>query len=266
MVTTTEDAVDLLARAEAADRTVQVGYQRHFSPQYRELRRVVETGRIGEVHMAACHLAPDWIAGQSGSWRTDPSLSGGGQLIDSGSHLQDALLWTTGATPASVAAVQDDWDREVDVNSALAATLAGPDRTITASIGVSGDGHGFEEGLQLWGTDGHANLTPEGVTVAEDDAPAAYTASPDGMDYREATATKLGAFVEAVRGEREVAVPGEYGLRVTALTEAAFRAAETGASVDARRLVVEACDRAREAVDPGAVDALALGFGEPDGD
>jgi len=263
MVTTTEDAVDLLARAAAADRIVQVGYQRHFSPEYRELRRVVGGGRIGAVHMAACHLAQDWISGQAGSWRTDPSLSGGGQLIDSGSHLQDALLWTTDTTPATVAAVQDDWGHDVDVNSALAATLSGADRAITASIGVSGDGHAFEEGLHLWGTGGHASLTRDGLTVVEDGAPV-YSAAPESTGFREITATKLGAFVEAVRGERGVAVPGEYGLRVTALTEAAFRAAEAGETVDARRLVAEARGRAREAVGPAAVDALELGFGEPD--
>jgi predicted dehydrogenase len=260
MVTTTDDAVDLLARAAAADRIVQVGYQRHFSPRYRELRRIVETGRIGPVHTAACHLAQDWISGQEGTWRTDPALSGGGQLIDSGSHLLDALLWSTDATPATVAAVTDDWGHDVDVNSAVAATLAGPDHPITASVGVSGDGHRFEEGLFLWGTEGHAALADGELRVAENDGAAEYTAAPGDKGYREGLETKLGAFVEAVRGEREVAVPGAYGLRVTALTEAAFDAAAAGETVDARTLVADALGRARETVGDDAVDALDLAF------
>jgi len=133
MVVETARGVDLVERAAAAELVLQVGYQRHFHPGYRELRAAVQ-GRIGAVHMASCYLGQDWIDRQEGTWRADPALSGGGQLSDSGSHLLDALLWTTDARPETVAAVMDYQGHDVDVNSAIAATPEGPDGTITASM------------------------------------------------------------------------------------------------------------------------------------
>lgn len=239
MVTRVADAVDLVRRAAEADCVLQVGYQRHFHPAYREMRRVVETGRVGEVHMVSCYLGQDWIGGQLGSWRTDPDLSGGGQLSDSGSHLLDAALWTTDSEPREVTALMDYRDHAVDVNTAIAATLSGPDRPITASVGVSGDGTAMEEGLVVWGTGGHLEYT-DGVLTVSEAAGETYTAEPTAPDYRAITKAKLEAFAEAVRGERDVAVPGEYGLRVTALTEAAYRSVEEGRPVDAQALVEDA--------------------------
>jgi predicted dehydrogenase len=230
MTTTTADARDLIRRADEHGCCLQVGYQRHFRPAYRELRRVATSGQIGEVHMAACHLAQNWIEGQRGEWRTNPDLSGGGQLIDSGSHLLDSLLWTTDADPRSVAAVRDTQGEAVDVNSALAATLDGPNREITASIGVTGDGTGFEEGLTLWGTEGHVTLRDEDIRIVLEGGPA-YDVTVDSPDAEEIFGTKLAAFVDAVRGDREVEVTGQDGLRVTALTEAAFESMETGEQV-----------------------------------
>lgn len=239
MVTETAHAVDLVRRAREADAVLQIGYQRHLHPGYRAARDAVTSGRIGDVHMAACYLAQDWISGTAGSWRVDPDLSGGGQLIDSGSHLLDALLWTTDSRAREVAAVMDDRDHAVDVNTALSATLDGPRGPITASVGISGDGTGFEESLVLWGTDGHLRFDHEGLTVVDGDGES-ETRQFDAGTYAEQTTEKVLAFLAAVRGERENPVPPEFGLRVTALTEAAYRARESGETVDAAELVADA--------------------------
>ena len=235
LVTTVEHADELIAMADEQDLVFQVGYQRHFHPAYREMARLVEDGELGRVHMASCHLAQDWISGQEGTWRANPELSGGGQLIDSGSHLLDVLLWITDGTPAEVAALTDNWGHDVDVNSALSARLETPDGDVIASIGVSGDGHSFEEGLTIWGTEGMMEYSGGELTVAVDGQPT-YTASPSGSGYLESTKEKLGRFVEAVETGTASPVPAEFGRRVTCLTEAAYIAAEEGRTVDATEL------------------------------
>jgi len=252
MVTGTENAVDLAATAEERGRVLAVGYQRHFDPVFRELKRTVESGRIGEVHAANAALGQDWIELQRGTWRTDPELSGGGQLYDSGSHLLDALLWTLDATPRSVAAVTDARGEAVDVNSALAAVLdrergdGGVD-AVTASVGVVGDGTNGEpdESLTIWGTDGHVRYADGGLTVFEDGA--TYEGRVDGdRDFETLTRRKLSDFVRAVETGEPPAVPGSFGLQVTALTEAAYEAAERGRTVDVR----ERIERARDSRTP----------------
>lgn len=237
MVTTTADAETLLERTNETGLVLQIGYQRHFHPGYREIRRIIQSGRIGEVHMAACYLAQEWITLQGGTWRTNPALSGGGQLIDSGSHLLDALLWTTDSRPRRVAAITDNWEYDVDVNSAVSVSLEGPDRPITASIGVSGDGEVFEERLAFWGTDGRLSYEDGELVVVENGTE--YVTSIDEPDYMELTVEKLEAFFEAIRTDGESPVSGEFGLRVTRLTEAAFRSSETGQAIDAASLPLE---------------------------
>jgi len=240
MVTDTGHAVDLVNRARESDALLQIGYQRHLHPGYRAVREAVLDGEIGDVHMAACYLAQDWIAGTQGTWRVDPALSGGGQLSDSGSHLLDALLWTTDSRAREVAAVMDDRDHAVDINTTLSATLDGHGGPITASVGVSGDGTGFEESLVLWGTDGHLQFGHGGLTVFDGSGGEPDHREFDAGTYAEQTTKKVVAFLDAVEGERDNPVPPEFGLRVTALTEAAYRARESGETVDVTELVADA--------------------------
>ena len=263
MVTGIENAADLVDAADERGRVLQVGYQRHFDPLFRELKRVVASGRIGEVHAANASLGQDWIEIQRGSWRTDPALSGGGQLYDSGSHLLDALLWTLDATPRRVAAVTDARGEDVDVNSALALTLdrvaeggdgpaeGGDEPTdgglVTASVGVVGDGTNGEpdEELVIWGTEGHVRYADGRLTVCEDGATYEGEVAGD-RDFETLTRRKLADFVRAVEDGTEPSVSGAFGLRVTALTEAAYEAAETGRTVD----VTERLEIARGAAVP----------------
>lgn len=238
MATDLDEARDLVRRADENDAILEIGYQRHFDPLFAEIKRLVDAGRIGDLHSATCFLSQDWIDVHGESWRTNPALSGGGQLYDSGSHLLDTLLWTTGGEPHRVAATVDMQGHDVDVNSALAATLDVHGRTITASISVSGDGTSMDptEGIVLVGTDGTLSYLNGALTVTEADG-GTYTADTVEQDFREQTRAKLSDFVESVRTRTEPAVPGEYGVQVTALTEAAYEASRTGETVDVEALL-----------------------------
>ncbi|RBI62531.1 gfo/Idh/MocA family oxidoreductase [halophilic archaeon] len=245
MVTDVDDAVDLVETADEHDGVLQVGYQRHFHPLFGELRRVVDEGRIGDVHMVNCYLGQDWIDVQRGTWRTNPDLSGGGQLYDSGSHLLDAVLWTTRTEPVSVAAVTDDRGEDVDVNSALAATLDRDGSRVTASVGVSADGDTAspEEGMVVWGTDGHVEYDGDRLRIVDADGEESTVRPAEGSTaFEPLTRKKLTNFVRSVAGEEEPAVPGETGVRVTAMTEAAYEAAETGRTVDVQALLDDATE------------------------
>ncbi|WP_101296457.1 Gfo/Idh/MocA family protein [Halegenticoccus soli] len=246
MVTDVDHAHDLIDRADSRELVLAVGYQRHLDPRFREIRRVVDEGRIGEPHMVSCFLEQAWIEVTRGRWRTDPALSGGGQLYDSGSHLLDSLLWTTRSVPVSVAATVDRLGNAVDVNSALAVTLEregdgrgpGGGAKITASVGVSGDGQSTPEpgeGFQIWGTEGSVSFDGETIEVASDGI--TYTSTPEIPSFEALTRRKLANFVDAVRGEAELEISAEDGLRVTALTEAAYEAAERGVTVNVRELL-----------------------------
>lgn len=242
MVTDLDDALRLTEAAAAVEPTVQVGYQRHFDPRFRAMRETICSGAVGEVVGANCFLEQDWIRPVSDTWRTDPSLSGGGQLYDSGSHLLDALLWTTDTRPRSVGAVVEANDADVDVHSSLSLALDADGRSVPASVFVTGDGPtgpDTREGLYIWGTEGSVEYGPDGVVVRRKGGQTTWEDVPE-YEYPELERRKLGAFVETVDGERANPVPPETGLDVIAVTEAAYRASDGGETVDVQRLVRDA--------------------------
>jgi predicted dehydrogenase len=225
-------ARELVETAEERDCVLQVGFQRHFDPLFDACRRVVRSGEIGAPHAATCYLGQRWITEQAGTWRTDPSLSGGGQLFDSGAHLVDSLLWVLDADPVAVAGVLDERGHDVDVNSALAATLDCDGDRVTASVCVSGDGTDLapHEGLVVWGTEGHVSLVDGELTVTSTDGTRTVDVD-DDRDFETLTRRKLRNFVDAVAGRSTPAVTGEYALAVTAFLESASEAAERGETV-----------------------------------
>jgi predicted dehydrogenase len=244
MVTDVGDAVDLVATARERSIELQVGYQRHFHPAFEEIRRIIKEGRIGRVHCANCYLGQNWIDLHREDWRTDPSLSGGGQLYDSGSHLLDALLWTTDTKPKSVTAQMEYAKPDVDVNSALSIQLEG-EETLIASVGLSGDGIDVapSEGYFFWGTEGRISYMQDRITVAEKDAMTYSTEITGGTDFQTLNRKKLENFIESIEGVSEPAVPGDVGLQVTALTEATYRAAESGTKIQVQEFIEKARSR-----------------------
>ena len=244
MVTDIAEAKRLIETAESQELVFQIGYQRHFHPAYQRIKRIIEKGDIGTVHSVSCYLGQEWINRFAETWRATPELSGGGQLYDSGSHLLDTLLWTTGTRPRQVAALMDHRDHDVDVNTALAAILQKQGRTITASISVTADGtstSGTEEGLYIWGTEGRLAYDKSGLTVYDkgegDEDTSRSIPLKEDPGFMELADQKLSSFIAAVRGEQDVAVPGTYGLQVTAFTEAAYLAHERGETIDVMELL-----------------------------
>ncbi|WP_290810126.1 Gfo/Idh/MocA family protein [Halovivax sp.] len=242
MVTDVADAVALLERADERELVVQVGYQRHFHPGFREVKRVIEDGRIGDLRAANAFIGQDWIGLHEDTWRVDPSLSGGGQLYDTGSHLLEALCWLTGAEPRSVSAEIEYASPGVDVDSALSLSLERDGRRIQAGVTVCGDGVELEpsEGYAIWGSGGRLVFDGETVRLAERGATVYESVVEGGTDFASLTSAKLGNFLDSIDGEAEPAVPGTVGLRVTALTEAAYLADEEGRRVNVRGLIDEA--------------------------
>ncbi len=238
-----EDAVRLVKMANNRNLVLQVGYQRHFHPGFHEVKRLLDRGRIGEIHSTTAFLGMDWLDATEG-WRGNSDVSGGGYLYDSGSHLLDAVLWITDTQPRDVTAVLDNRGQDVDINTAIAASLEREDGTrVTASINASGDGTLFEEGFLIWGTEGHIEYRTGSITVHEA-AGASYTTevsiADDDPDFEVLVRRKLDSFRETVESDSESPVPGEHGLQVIALTEAAYEASRTGRRVDAKRLIDDA--------------------------
>lgn len=227
MVCAVDDAKALLTKLEGYPKVFALGYQRHAMGQFMLMREKIQSGEIGDVHFISALQCQGWRRGTSGSWRQDPSLSGGGQINDSGSHLLDILLWVTGLVVRDVSAFMDNRETPVDINSALAFTFT---NGAHGNISIIGDSViGWHEDISIW-CDRGAFLYRNGKLEYCDDKGVRTTL--DGSSIP-ATRSIDEDFISAIRGEKDPAAPPICGLRSIELTEAAWRsAAQNGAPVN----------------------------------
>lgn len=213
---TSEAAKKLIQEAERAGKVLQVSYQRHFLPVFKYMRSVIQSGKIGRITSITASLYQDWKDSQKGMWRQDPKLSGGGMLLDSGSHIIDVLLWTTGLTPVDVKTNLQQHDAPVEIDTFT--TLRFKEGAV-GSLNIVGKAPrgSFVEKYAVIGEKG-GMFYDEGKIVLHRDG-----AEPEVPQLPPADHNPDKNFIRAIRGEEEVSVPGEYALRVLQLTEAIYQ-------------------------------------------
>jgi len=109
--------------AKARNRASQVGYHNRFIGTFRELRRLVRAGALGEVyHISGSAFGQVVIRPKSGStWRSKKS-EGGGCLHDYASHVVDLMNFIVGP-PERVLGAQLRRIYSKDVEDAVYATF-----------------------------------------------------------------------------------------------------------------------------------------------
>ena len=225
MVNKVTEAHALLEKIQEAGKVVGLGYQRHAMPHFRYIKEKIASGEFGEVQFINALQQQGWAKGTAGSWRQDPALSGGGQINDSGSHLLDIVLWTTGLAPKEVAAFMDNRGTPVDINSALSIKFT---NGAQGNISVVGDAAGWYEDITIWCDSGSFYVRNDGTfRVQGTDGKTAVldaTQMPEGSDVDT-------NFVRAIQGTEEIAAAPINGLRTIELTEAAWESAKAGGKV-----------------------------------
>jgi predicted dehydrogenase len=222
-----ENAARLTALARERRLHLAVAYQRHVEPTYRYLHELVQSGALGAIQAITAYQSQRWLAATVGSWRQDPAISCGGQLNDSGSHLLDIILWTTGLQPESVAARIDYRGAPVDIDSSITIRFHGGALGSLAIIGSSSIN--WWEDVSINGDRGTALFRNGQILVARDgERDPAQVPAGDLPPW----GTLVGNFVDLILGRiTEPAAPAACGVAVARLTEAAWRSSEIGQPV-----------------------------------
>jgi len=214
----------LVNAADAAGRLLSVGYQRSYIPEYVYVRDMVRRGELGKVRFMSAHLEQNWYdhirdAGGDGSWRGDPDSTGGGQLMDTGSHTLAALLWVSELEPVEVFAYVDKCGLDVDVNTTLTVKFK---EGALASVSIGGFGHSVTEVLRVVGDKASARIffrTVNEQSLEIDGQP---------VDARAGIrpSTPNANFIDAILGRARIETGGKLGLDVVRVSEAAYRSAD----------------------------------------
>jgi predicted dehydrogenase len=91
---TAAEARRVVDAARAADRLLSVDFSYRCTTAMRAIRERLRAGELGRVF--ACDLVFHNAYGPDKAWFYDPSLAGGGCVMDLGVHLVDLALWALG--------------------------------------------------------------------------------------------------------------------------------------------------------------------------
>lgn len=222
-----------------------------FAPKYVRLKRLVDDGALGRVHLVKQAEKHD---GPHADWFWDVQRSGGGVTLDMGCHGIEFARWILsgpqGNAKPKVAAVYADMQTAVhrgrtrgDDNALIILTL---DNGATALIEESwSKPGGMDDRAEVYGSDGvaYADLlrgnsihtySRKGYEYAVEKA--GSTAGWSFTIYEEAWnygfPQEMAHFVECVRDDKEPLETGEDGRAVLEVIFAAYASAGTGRRID----------------------------------
>jgi predicted dehydrogenase len=150
-----QDAEALAALGDERSLVTQVGYHNRFIGAFREVKRLLDAGAIGEVtHVLGEAYGPVVLKPKGGTWRSRRT-EGGGCLYDYAAHVLDLVNWYVGE-PVGVGgtALNSVFSREID--DEVFSTLYYPQGT-TAQISVNWSDESYRKmttRITVWGTKG----------------------------------------------------------------------------------------------------------------
>jgi predicted dehydrogenase len=123
MVMTADEATTLIGTRDRTGRLLVVAFQGSLSPHVREASRLLRSGELGPILNINAVVWQNWATATDGTWRQQPSLSGGGFLFDTGAHMLNTVADLAGEDFAEVTAWLEDDGRPVDIRAVVMARL-----------------------------------------------------------------------------------------------------------------------------------------------
>jgi predicted dehydrogenase len=236
------DADAMLRVAEETGRKLCVVLQNRYNPPMQDLRRVVDSGRLGRLLLGSATVR--WYRPQEyyedewhGTWAMD-----GGALMNQSIHHIDALQWLMGA-PASVFAytatlahqmeAEDTGVAVIRFRSGALGTIEGSTITypenLEGSVAIFGERGSLKVGgtalnrKTIWKLEGELEHEKELLTRDQLDPASVYGTSHSAV---------IADMIAAVREDREPKTNGREARRSVALVLAIYESARAGRPVD----------------------------------
>lgn len=225
LANTLEDCREAIRICREAGLLLQANHEYRFRPAQAAAIAMALRGEIGEVTMVTAHMGSNGGIAQSntGTWRSDPRNVPGGSLNLLGIHMLDCVNAVLG--------------RPLSVSASLACLKSGFGMTDTTSMTVN-----YESGAMGSVTSSYASSHHDSLIIYGTEANLAATEKGlHRMCKRELVEVELstvssarvlvGQFCRAIRNGTPPEVPGEDGLLLVGMIEAAIRSSNEGRRV-----------------------------------
>ncbi|MBM3892747.1 MAG: Gfo/Idh/MocA family oxidoreductase, partial [Verrucomicrobia bacterium] len=221
----------MVAAAKANGVKLGVAYYRRFYPKLNRAKELLAEGRIGAVTLVRIAHG-GWYAPTEDdpkSWRVHKERSGGGPMLDVGSHRLDILVYLFDQ-PVSVMGRAETLTQGYDVEDSASLLMK-------LKCGAHASAHfnwnwqvGFDE-FEIVGTRGRIDMKPfDGPSLtlaAKGEKPVLETLPPHANVHLPLVAD----FTAAVLSKGHPRCPGEEGAKTTRIIDAVFESGRTGCEV-----------------------------------
>ncbi len=232
------EAAAMIATCREAGVVLMVNHQFRSHGAATLAKRMLDDGSLGTLAHIRLRQAHDW----AGAREVGPSFStklvaGGGSLLDNGTHLMDFARFIGGNVDEVFARMAHrKFDIEVEDTGHVSMVFVSG---ALGTVEVAWTATGWEEGWWIYGTEGaleytnrlgepvlrHVHRTSPGTTWGETDV------TEHRFGGAKPHARHVRAFLQAVRGEREVVCTGEDGMEAVRLILASYESADRGMPV-----------------------------------
>ena len=237
----------MLAAAQKANRKLMINLSYRFNPQSQALKRVVDSGALGDIYFGRTAWHRRRGLPRFGGWFGHKDMAGGGPVIDLGVHRLDLALWLMGnPRPVTVsgsaynvigARLAKEQGLRFDTED-LGCALIRFDNGATLLLEASWAGYTEKREdmvTQLLGTKG--GLVQRNVGEGYDFEARLFTEENGSLWNTQLQQTHVPCpnayqdFVDACLDGREPLATGQHGLDVQLILDAIYKSAETGREV-----------------------------------
>jgi len=241
-------ALALLAREQGVE--LIVGYPWHYNRQVLAVREAIAEGRIGSIEFVACLFASivrELYRGNPEPYRdvlgytlnppgertyADPEIAGGGQGQTQVTHSAALLLFMTGLEPASVSALTEAYELQVDLADAIAVRFRGGAIGSLASTGSVLPGQDEILEYRIFGDRGHIEFdVNEGRAVIHGPDAEMHRLPGLAVEERYPDWAPADNLVDVVLGRAGNGSPAALGVQTVELVDALYRSAREGRSL-----------------------------------
>lgn len=218
---------------------LMVCYYQRYNTRHQQIKQLLAAGAIGQVTALRINFS-DYFPPTPGFWHHDPTISGGGPLMDLGIHCIDLVRFLCGPVVAVMAMVDTlATASPVEDTATLLLKLAnGAQAVVTSHWSTATFEPQQANGLEIYGTQGTIQAAP---IQAKDSAGSLRLLTAEGVqDFSVAPGgvrphvALLEDFAHALTSGAPSPIPGEEGLAGLAGVEAAYQSAKTGKKIEVR--------------------------------
>jgi predicted dehydrogenase len=206
---------------------LMTAYRKYFEPATLYLKRLIQDGALGRIDMIHTAFSELHSPGVSSPWLLDPSLAGGGPMMDLGVYCVNTSRWLVDEDPAEVTsqAWRHDTVRFRDVEEGVSFRMKFPSGLVVQ--GSSTYGAVMSSFIHVQGTKGWVSLTPAFPFEEERWLTGKIAGHRVQRRFKviDEFALEIDAFASAIQNKRAVEADGLQGHRDLIILHAIYESA-----------------------------------------